>query len=388
MKRVILLILDSAGIGEMPDSHIYNDFNVNTIGNIASKINAFKLSNLEQLGLGNIDDFTYPTKVSKPIGAYGRMEEESIGKDTIIGHWEIAGIKIKKPFPLYPDGFPSDLIQEFERRIGTKIIGNLASSGTEIINKLGDYHVKTGYPIVYTSGDSVFQIAAHEDIIDIDKLYKLCEIARDMLKNEHSVGRVIARPFKGISGNYIRTDNRKDFSLKPIAKSMLEYIKEKGYCVKAVGKIEDIFGGVGITHAVHTNGNDDGIRKTLEYMKEEFTGLLFTNLVDFDMLYGHRNDVEGYANALISFDQKLPYIIKNLNLDDLLIITADHGCDPTTKGTDHTREYVPLLVYKKNMVGNINLGTRKTFADVAKTILDYLNIKNDIEATSFLKDLI
>lgn len=388
MKRVVLVVLDSAGIGEAPDSINYKDFGVNTIGNIAAKTKGFSLPNLEALGLGNIDDFKYPNKVLVPIGAFGKLTEKSMGKDTTTGHWEICGIILEKPFPIYPEGFPEELMVEYEKRIGRKTLGNYAASGTDIIRDLGDEHVKTGYPIVYTSADSVFQIAAHEATIPIEKQYEFCEIARELLRGEHSVGRVIARPFEGESGAYKRTDRRKDFSLKPINRTMLDYIKMAGLEVKAVGKIEDIFCGEGITHSIHTHGNQDGINRTLEYMEENFEGLIFTNLVDFDMLYGHRNDIAGYGNALKEFDKRLPEIIDMLRAEDILMITADHGCDPTKPGTDHTREFVPLLIYKKGMKGNTNLHIRDSFSDIAATCLDYLGITGDIRGSSFLNSIL
>jgi phosphopentomutase len=385
LKRIILIVLDSAGIGECPDSNLYNDFGVNTIGNIAAKIKNFSLPNLESMGLGNIDGFNYPNKVMNPTAAFGKLMEKSSGKDTTTGHWEISGLILEKPFPVYPNGFPIDLITEYEKRIGSKILGNYASSGTDIIRDLGDEHIKTGYPIVYTSADSVFQIAAHEAVIPIEKLYELCEIARELLKGDHSVGRVIARPFEGNSGEFKRTDRRKDFSLKPIGKTMLDAIKEAGMNVKAVGKIEDIFCGQGITHSIHTHGNMDGFDRTIEYMEEDFSGLIFTNLVDFDMLYGHRNDVEGYGKALMEFDARLPELLDKMNDEDLLMITADHGCDPTTKGTDHSREYVPILVYKNGIKGNVNLHIRNSFSDICATTLDYLGLKEKINGLSFLE---
>jgi phosphopentomutase len=325
--------------------------------------------------------------VKKPKGCYGRMAEKSAGKDTTTGHWEISGIILNNPFPVYPDGFPKEIIDTFEKLANTKVIGNIVASGTEIIKMLGDQHVKTGYPIIYTSADSVFQIAAHEDVISIEKLYDMCEKAREILGGEHAVGRVIARPFIGSSGNYKRTDRRRDFSLEPIGKTILDYVKEKGLYVKGVGKIEDIFNKRGITHAVHTHNNEDGVDKTLEYLEESFEGILFTNLVDFDMLYGHRNDVKAYANALVEFDKRLPEILNALKDDDILFITADHGCDPTTESTDHSREYVPLLVYGKNLKGNVNLGTRSTFCDIAATIAHYLDITAELPGKSFMDEI-
>lgn len=383
MKRAIIIVLDSVGMGELPDAHKYGDKGSNTIANIAAHIKDFSLPNLQQLGLGNIENMEGIQAANNPKGCYGRMAEKSAGKDTTTGHWELSGIILEKPFPVYPKGFPKEIIEAFEKAVNTRVIGNVAASGTEIIKTLGDEHVKTGYPIVYTSADSVFQIAAHEDVISIERLYEMCSKARELLKGKHAVGRVIARPFAGNSGEYKRTERRKDFSLEPIGKTILDYAKDKGFEVRAVGKIEDIFSKRGITHAVHTHSNSEGVDKTLEYLNENFAGILFTNLVDFDMLYGHRNDVEGYAKALVEFDNRLPDILKALKDEDILFITADHGCDPTTESTDHSREYVPLLVYGKGLKQNINLGTRSSFSDIATTIAQYLEITGELSGESF-----
>lgn len=388
VNRVILLVLDSVGIGELPDSKIYGDEGSNTLGNISEKIGGLKLPNLQKMGLGNIEDIKGVKKDESPIGSYGKSVETSLGKDTTTGHWEIAGIILEKAFPTYPNGFPQDIISEFEKRIGTKTLANKPASGTAIIEELGDEHVKTGYPIVYTSADSVFQIAAHEEVIPLERLYELCQIARDLLVGEHAVGRVIARPFLGDSGNYKRTSNRKDFSLKPVRKTILNYLSEKGFDVRAVGKIEDIYAGYGVTHAVHTKGNKDGVDKTLEYMGESFKGLIFTNLVDFDMMYGHRNDYKGYAKALEDFDVRLPEIMKSLKDDDVLIITADHGCDPTTESTDHSREYIPILIYGSAIKAGVNIGTRKTYSDIGKTIGELLGIEAHISGESFAGEVL
>ncbi|HEY8420888.1 MAG TPA: phosphopentomutase [Thermoclostridium sp.] len=394
MKRFIVIVLDSAGIGELPDSSSYGDEGSNTIGHISQLVKDFSLPNLERLGLAHIDGFkeTYRTTTDlKNIsftGSYGRMAEKSAGKDTTTGHWEIAGIILNKPFPLFPDGFPDELVKEFEKRIGRKILGNKPASGTVIIQELGDEHVKTGFPIVYTSADSVFQIAAHEDVIPIEEQYRICRIARDMLTGDYGVGRVIARPFTGRSGNYTRTDRRRDFSIEPSDKTILNYLQENGYEVRAVGKIEDIFANSGVTKSVHTHSNQDGIDKTIEWIKEEYEGMLFTNLVDFDMLYGHRNNVEGYAKALMEFDRRLPEITEQLRDDDILLITADHGCDPSTPSTDHSREYVPLLITGNKVKKGVNLKTRNTYADVAKTIADYFGLENRLCGESFLNLII
>ena len=381
-NRFVIIVLDSVGIGELPDAEKYGDKGSNTLGNIASSIKDFRLPNMEMMGLGNIDGAMGFQKNKSPIGCYGKMAEKSPGKDTTTGHWEMAGIILDRPFPVYPNGFPKEIIEKFERAANTKILGNVAASGTEIIKQLGHEHVMTGYPIVYTSADSVFQIAAHEDIIYIEDLYEMCSIAREILVGEHAVGRVIARPFTGSEGNYKRTDLRHDFSLKPIHKTILDYVCEKGYKVKAVGKIEDIFSKQGITDAVHIHNNMDGVDKTINYIKEDFDGIIFSNLVDFDMLYGHRNDVSGYANALVDFNNRIPEILSNLKQNDILIITADHGCDPTTSSTDHSREYVPLLVYSKALSGGVNLGIRESFTDIAATIAESFEV-NFIEQLYF-----
>lgn len=376
--RAIIIVLDAVGIGELPDAHLYGDEGSNTLMHIKEAVPNLNLRNMESLGLGLIDGYNVYKKVENPIGIYGKMAEKSRGKDTTTGHWEIAGLYLSEPFPTYPNGFPKEIIDNFEKAIGIKIIGNKVASGTVIINELGDEHIKTGYPIVYTSADSVFQIAAHEDIIPVEKLYKYCKIARKQL----SVGRVIARPFTGTSGNYTRTERRKDFSLEPIGKTILDYVKESNLDVCAVGKIEDIFCNRGITKSTHTHTNAEGIDQTIKYINEDSSGLIFTNLVDTDMLYGHRNDVKGFADSLQYFDNRLPEIISALKDDDVLFITADHGCDPTTESTDHSREYVFLLGYGKNIKPQ-NIGIRKTYADLGKTILEYLGIKNDIDAEAF-----
>jgi phosphopentomutase len=386
-RRVILVVLDSVGIGEMPDAKNYNDEGSNTLGNISSAVGGLRLHNMEELGLGNIDGIKGIVKSENPKGAFGKCSELSIGKDTVTGHWEIAGVVLSKPLHTYPNGFPQQLITEFENKIGRKTLGNIVASGTEIIKELGDEHVKTGYPIIYTSADSVFQIAAHEDVISIEELYKMCKIAREMFVGDIAVGRIIARPFTGESGNYSRTSNRKDFALDPFNKTMLDYIKEDGNNVMAVGKIEDIYNGKGITDAVHIKNNMDGVDKTLEYMKNEKTGLIFTNLVDFDMHFGHRNDFQGYAKALVDFDNRLPEILALMREEDILILTADHGCDPTTPSTDHSREYIPLVVYGNKVKAGANVGIRNSFSDIGKTILDLLKIPNELVGESFAKDI-
>lgn len=383
INRVILVVMDSVGIGELPDANVYGDTGSNTLGNIAAQVKDFSLENLEALGIGNIDGASGLKAAAAPKGCYGKALELSPGKDTTTGHWEMSGIKLEQAFPTFPQGFPQELINEFEKAIGTKTLGNEVASGTEIIARLGDRHVETGYPIVYTSADSVFQIAAHEEVIPLERQYEICETARGLLKGKYAVGRVIARPFLGTSGSYKRTANRRDFSLKPTKKNMLDIIKENGLSVQAVGKIEDIFAGVGMTEAVHTKGNMDGVDKTLEYMASGKPGLIFTNLVDFDMVYGHRNDVDGYANALKEFDTRLPEIMAAMKDEDVLIITADHGCDPTTSSTDHSREYIPVLVYGKQLNAGVNLGIRRGFGDIGATVLDLLGLAAEIDGTSF-----
>ncbi len=391
MKRAIIIVLDSVGIGELPDAADFGDSGSNTLVNIKKQCPDMELKHLCSLGLGNIDgeEIALLGNVDSPLGAYGKMAEKSIGKDTTTGHWEMAGILTADPFPTFTkNGFPKEVMDAFEEAIGTKTLGNYAMSGTEIIQQLGEEHEKTGYPIVYTSADSVFQIAAHEEVIPIEKLYEICEKARMILTGKYGVARVIARPFIGEKGAYTRTKNRKDFSLPPTGLTILDYAKEKGLTVAAIGKIEDIFEHRGITRTNHTTNNTDGIEKTIDFIKEDFPGILFTNLVDYDMIYGHRNDVEGYRDALLYFDSKLPEILTALKEEDILFITADHGCDPTTPSTDHSREYVPILAYGKKVMPNINLGIRKTFADLAQTVSEYLDLGAEFGATSFLKDIL
>jgi len=390
MRRAVIIVLDGVGIGELPDADKYNDCGSNTLMNIKKKVPSLRLKNMCSLGLGNIDcggdtENLYEKDLN-PKGFYGRMAEHSAGKDTTTGHWEISGIWLDKPFPTYPNGFPKKIMDKFEQEIGRKTLANYPASGTEIIQKLGDEHIKTGSPIIYTSADSVFQIAAHENVISVSELYDMCEKARKILNGSHGVARVIARPFLGESGNYVRTKNRKDFSLPPVSETLLDYASKQGFDVRAVGKIEDIFCGRGITHSVHTTNNADGIEQTIKYLNEDFQGIIFTNLVDYDMLYGHRNNVEGFAEALEYFDEKLPSILNSLKEDDILFITADHGCDPTTPSTDHSREYVFVLGYGKK-VCPINISTRRTYSDLAATIAEYLDIDSNLEGISFLREI-
>ncbi|MCS7202238.1 MAG: phosphopentomutase [Dictyoglomus sp.] len=389
MKRVILIILDGVGIGELPDAYKYNDQGSNTLANIASVIGGLSLPNLERLGLSNIHPILGIKPQEKPLSYFGKMAEKSPGKDTTTGHWEIAGLILDKPFPTYPNGFPKEIIEKFEREIGRKILGNYKASGTEIIESLGEEHMKTGYPIVYTSADSVFQIAAHEDIIPIEELYRMCEIARNILQGEHGVARVIARPFLGKKGNFYRTPRRRDFSLPPPRKTLLDYLKEKGKDVIGIGKIEDIFAGRGLTLSLHSDNNKEGMENIIKAMKILKEGMIFANLVDFDMVYGHRNNIEGFAKALEEFDGFLPQIMSLLKDEDMLIITADHGCDPTTESTDHSREYVPLLIYSPGFLKSGFLGIQSSFSNLGKTIADYFKIEeNELDGESFLKELI
>jgi len=359
IKRVILVVLDSVGIGALPDAEEYGDLGANTLVHIAEKMHGLDLPKLEKLGLGKITPVPGLEGDISAIASYGKMAEASKGKDTTTGHWELSGIILEEPFPTYPNGFPAEIIDKFKEDIGRDILGNRAASGTKIIEELGKEHMDTGKPIVYTSADSVFQVAAHEDIIPIEELYDICKKARNILRGEHAVGRVIARPFIGKPGNFKRTDRREDFSLEPIAPTMLDKIVASGQFVYGVGKIIDIFAGKGISKSNHTVDNMDTVDAMLDYLKEMKEGLLFANLVEFDMTYGHRRDVEGYDQALIDFDNRLPEIIDSMNDSDVLIITADHGCDPTFKGTDHTREYVPLLIYGENIKKNNNIRIRK-----------------------------
>ncbi len=390
MKRVFLIVLDSVGIGELPDAGEYNDEGSHTLY-AASKSEYFSMPNMARLGLFHIDGvkekFPNMDTTGTFDGSIARLGEKSKGKDTTTGHWEIAGIISDRPFPVYPNGFPGEIINEFEKRTGRKTLCNLPYLGTEVIKKYGREHMDTGALIVYTSADSVFQIAAHEDVVPVQELYRYCEIARELLQGEHGVGRVIARPFIGTYPNFTRTANRHDYSLAP-GLTMLDQLKDAGFDVLGVGKIYDIFAGKGITDTVRTENNADGIEKLIERMHRDFCGLCFVNLVDFDMVYGHRNDISGYAKALSYFDGQLPRIINSLRDEDILIITADHGCDPSTPSTDHSREYVPMVAYGRMIRKNNNLGTRDSFSDIAATILEYFNVGQHVEGVSFLKDII
>lgn len=393
MKRVFLIVLDSVGIGEMPDAADFGDEGSHTVY-AASTDDHFYMPNMKQLGFFQIDGNRVHSKhqwasvPTEPTGAFMRMQEASMGKDTTIGHWEIAGMISPKAMPTFPNGFPDDLIQALEKETGRKILCNRHFSGTEVIKKYGKEHMETGALIVYTSADSVLQIAAHEDIVPIQELYRYCEIARKLCQGPYAVGRIIARPFIGTPENFTRTSRRHDFSLTPPRPTMLDAIKEAGQDVIAVGKINDIFAGKGVTEMTRTQDNADGICQTLSIMEREFHGLCFVNLVDFDMKYGHRNDIPGYSAALSYFDQRLPEILGKLQPEDILMITADHGCDPSTPSTDHSREYTPLVIAGKSIKAGTNLGTRPTFADIGTTICDYLEILCHLDGNSFLTDII
>lgn len=388
--RAILIVMDSVGCGELPDASKFGDFDVNTLKHTAEAVNGLKMPNLAKMGLGNITKIEGVAARANPSAYWGKMREKAPAKDTTVGHWEMTGVVVRRPFPLFPKGFPEDLTKKFTELTGFEILGNKVASGTEIIKELGAEHLKTGKVIIYTSGDSVFQIAANESIVPVKKLYEICQIARDkILVGPYNVGRVIARPFIGTdASDFKRTSNRRDFSVLPPSDTVLDLLKGEGFEVAGVGKIHDIFAGKGITKWVHTSDNDDSVNETIAYMKEIKSGLIFTNLVDFDMLYGHRRDPLGYAKALENFDAKIPAIIGQMRGDDLLILTADHGNDPTfTRTTDHTREYVPLIVYKKGIKGG-SLGLRLTFADIGQTISDMFGLRPLKNGISFLDKIV
>lgn len=385
MKRVFLIVLDSFGIGYEPDADLFGDVGANTLLSVSGS-EKFSIPNMEKMGLLHIQDArtadgkkTYHGELE---GAYGRLREKSAGKDTTVGHWEIAGLISEKAFPVYPDGFPEEIIHAFEEKTGRKVLCNRPASGTEVIREFGEEQMKTGGLIVYTSADSVFQVAAHEEVVPLEELYRDCQIARELLTGEHGVARVIARPFEGKPGAFCRTANRHDFSLEPPGDTMLDYLKREGLETIGVGKISDIFAGKGISRRIPTKSNTDGMEQTLKIQKEDFEGLCFVNLVDFDMVYGHRNDVDGYASALNEFDTWLSAFQKGMKEDDVLLVTADHGCDPGFPGTDHTREYIPLLAYGKRIRKGVNLGSRESFSDIGKTVLDYFGIPNQIDGES------
>ena len=386
IKRVFLIVLDSVGCGEMPDAADFGDKGSNTLKSI-SESKCFSANNMISLGLGNVDGIDFLPKSDAPRAAVARLCERSKGKDTTTGHWEIAGLISETAMPTYPYGFPKEILDEFTKMTGRGVICNKPYSGTAVINDYGDDHLTTGDLIVYTSADSVFQIAAHEDLVSNETLYEYCRIARRILVGKHGVGRVIARPFAGESGNYYRTANRRDFSLEPPKDTMLDALKKNGYDTVAVGKISDIFAGVGVTEAYLTHSNKEGMETTLALADKDFNGLCFVNLVDFDMLYGHRNDVDGYANAYSEFDAWLPSFIEKMKADDVLMITADHGCDPATESTDHSREYVPLIIFGER-VKNVNLGTRKGFCDISATLCEIFGVDGDLAGESFADKII
>ncbi|ERI05934.1 phosphopentomutase [Aneurinibacillus aneurinilyticus] len=388
-KRIFLIVLDSVGIGELPDAKDYNDEGAHTLGHIAERMDGLNVPNLAALGLGHIEHLQGVSADAPPVAAFGKMKEISLGKDTTTGHWEIMGLRVEIPFKTWPNGFPESLIAPFSEKIGRGVLGNKPASGTEIIEELGEEHMRTGDVIVYTSADSVFQVAAHEDVVPLEELYKICQIARELtLEDKHSVVRVIARPFVGEPGNFTRTANRRDFSVSPPGKTVMNKLEDAGYTSIALGKISDIYAGEGVTESIKTKSNMDGVDKLLNTMDKQFTGLAFINLVDFDALYGHRRNPTGYGEALEEFDRRLPEILTAITDDDLLIITADHGNDPIHHGTDHTREYVPLLVYHKGLTAGKALGIRETFADIGATIADNFGIEKPKIGTSFLHTVI
>ncbi|WP_195695932.1 phosphopentomutase [Priestia megaterium] len=387
-KRVFLIVMDSVGIGESPDAEKYNDKGADTFGHIAEHCNGLHMPNMAKLGVSNIREIKGIDKAEKPLAYYTKMQEASAGKDTMTGHWEIMGLNIDTPFNVFPDGFPEELISQLEEKTGRKIIGNKPASGTEILDELGKQHMETGDLIVYTSADSVLQIAAHEEIVPIDELYKICEIARELtLDDPYMIGRVIARPFLGEPGNFTRTSNRHDYALKPFGRTVMNELKDNDIDVIAIGKISDIYDGEGVTKSLRTKSNMDGMDKLVDTLNMDFTGLSFLNLVDFDALYGHRRDPQGYGQALEEYDARLEEVFDLLKEDDLLIITADHGNDPVHHGTDHTREYVPLLVYNKGMQEGKELSIRQTFADIGATVAENFGVAMPKHGKSFLKEL-
>ncbi|WP_078391285.1 phosphopentomutase [Shouchella patagoniensis] len=386
-NRVFLIVMDSVGIGAAPDAKEFGDEGTNTLGSIAKAFNGLQVPQLEQLGLGKIAPIKGIADVPTPLASYGIMQEASVGKDTMTGHWEMMGLHIKEPFRVFPEGFPDELLDELKQLTGRGIIGNKVASGTEILDELGEEHVKTGNLIVYTSADSVLQIAAHEEVVPIDELYDICEKARKLtLDPKYMIGRVIARPFIGKPSGWKRTANRHDYALKPFGQTVMNALEDGGYDSIALGKISDIYDGEGVTEAIRTESNDDGMNKLQQQINRSFNGLCFLNLVDFDALYGHRRDVKGYGDAIITFDKQLKSVIKDLKENDLLIITADHGNDPTHKGTDHTRELVPLLVYGESLEP-VSLGKRMTFADIGATIADNFDVNMPEHGISFLAEL-
>jgi len=387
IQRVILIVLDGVGVGELPDAAEYGDVGSNTLAHVAEAVGGLALPNLEALGLGHIGHFAGIRTMGQPDGCFGRMGQLSKGKDSTAGHWEMAGILLEEPFPIYPRGFPKEMLDLFEQASGRKVLGNRAASGTEIIQELGEEHMRTGAPIVYTSTDSVFQIAAHERVVPVEELYRVCRAARKLLKPPHQVARVIARPFIGEPGLFVRTERRRDFSVEPPSPTLLDILKRSGQLIVGIGKIEDLFNGRGLTRSIHTGNNAAGMGETVRLLKTMPRGLIFVNLVDFDTLYGHRNNPSGYAKALREFDARLPALLDAVRPGDLLCVTADHGNDPTTPGTDHSREYVPLLVVGPRLAQGVNLGTRRTFADLGQTVAEALGAPRLDCGESFLDAL-
>ena len=385
--KICMIVLDSVGIGELPDAEKFGDAGAHTLGHIAERVPTLALPHLRELGLGNVASVAGIAPVERPKGAYGKMAETSAGKDTMTGHWELMGLNVTIPFQTYPNGFPPKLIEAFEKETGRRVIGNKPASGTDILDELGEEQMKTGAWIVYTSADSVFQLAAHEEVIPLEELYDACRVARRLTQGEFAVGRVIARPYVGKPGAFQRTSNRHDYAVKPPAPTVLNVLKDGGKDVIAVGKIGDIFSMEGITESLPTKSNADGVDKTIAVMKRDFNGLCFTNLVDFDSLYGHRRDPLGYARALEALDRSLPALMETFTERDLLIVTADHGNDPVHAGTDHTREYVPILAWSPGLSGGGSIGVRETFADAGATILENFGLRPMEHGTSFLKEL-
>lgn len=387
-RRAIVIVLDGVGAGAAPDAQDYGDVGTNSLSNVARAVGGLKMPNLERFGWGYITPMDGVRQVDNPAGAYGRLIPTSVGKDSITGHWELMGVFLTSALPTYPDGFPQEVLDEFKRRTGYDVLGNKPASGTEILKELGEEHMRTGQPIVYTSADSVFQIAAHEEVIPLERLYEVCRSARAMLTGEHAVGRVIARPFLGSSAEtFKRTNNRRDFPLDPISDTIMDKLVASGRSVYATGKIDDLFAGRGITVTSHSEDNISSTRSMLEFLEKDFEGLLFSNLVEFDMIYGHRNDARGYADALEAFDARVPDIVARLKPDDVVMVVADHGVDPTTPGTDHSRECSPLLVFGPNVRPNVNLGDRGAYSDVAATLAKMFDLEPPSRGDSFLKDI-
>jgi phosphopentomutase len=387
VKRAMLVVLDGVGAGANPDAHAYGDDGASSLEHCAQAIGGLALPNLGSIGLGNITPILGTPPTGNALGSYGRMAEAGTGKDSTTGHWEMTGVVLHKPLPTYPNGFPGDLVERFEQAIGRKVIGNKAASGTEIIKELGEEHMRTGRPILYTSADSVFQVAAHQEVIPLEELYHMCQIARDMLTGEHAVGRVIARPFTGTPGNFKRTEHRRDFSLAPLGTTLLDVLKDSGKEVIGIGKIEDLFAGRGLTKRDHSETNKEGMAATLHWLEWDFTGLLFVNLVEFDMLWGHRRDSQGYAQALRDVDSWFAQVQQVMQPGDAIFFTADHGVDPTYRGSDHTREHVPLLAYGQPVRAGVNLGVRSTFADLGQTLAQAFEVMPLAAGTSFAHEI-